>query len=233
MTATLDELKQALVETLDQRGVLGQVKAKVRAEIFAALDDEHVSRPELPRENALINELIREYLEFNGYHHTLSVLLPEAGHPEERQFDRRFLAAELQVQEDSRSMALPLLYGLVGGLRPHAQEASGAAAASAAPAAASPAAASAAVPGAAPRSAAAPVVVAARAVPVAAGAAVPATAATAVAVAVKAAPPRGAGGVDGAGAAAAAGGAAAGAGAGAAAGTVVFLQGMAANWMLQ
>merc|ERR1719333_785070 len=114
--ATLDELKQALVETLDRRGVLGQVKAKVRAEIFAALDDEHAPRPALPRENAVINELIREYLEYNGYHHTLSVLLPESGHPEERQFDRPFLAAELQLQEDERSRSLPLIYGLVKGL---------------------------------------------------------------------------------------------------------------------
>ena len=54
---------EALIETLETRGVLGQVKAKVRAEIFAALDDEKVDRPELPPENVLINEMIREYLE--------------------------------------------------------------------------------------------------------------------------------------------------------------------------
>merc|ERR1711879_126922 len=94
------------------------VKAKVRAEIFAALDDEQVQRPELPRENCLINELIREYFEYNGYHHALSVLLPESGHPEERQFDRRFMASELRVQEDARSQSLPLIYALVRGLRP-------------------------------------------------------------------------------------------------------------------
>ncbi|CAJ1357322.1 unnamed protein product [Effrenium voratum] len=115
MTASLDELKQALIETLETRGVLGQVKAKVRAEIFAALDDEQVQRPQLPRENALINELIREYLEYNGYYHSLSVLLPETGHPEEPQFDRRFLASELRVREDERSRSLPLLYALVRG----------------------------------------------------------------------------------------------------------------------
>mmetsp|Transcript_57797 Transcript_57797/g.102618 ORF Transcript_57797/g.102618 Transcript_57797/m.102618 type:complete len:178 (+) Transcript_57797:49-582(+) len=116
MTASLDELKQALVETLETRGVLGQVKAKVRAEIFAALDDEQVQRPQLPRENALINELIREYFEYNGYHHALSVLLPESGHPEERQFDRQFLASELRVREDERSRSLPLIYSLVRGM---------------------------------------------------------------------------------------------------------------------
>merc|ERR1719329_724077 len=102
MSASLDELKQALLETLENRGVLGQVKAKVRAEIFAALDDEHAQHPELPRENVVINELIREYFEYNGYHHSLSVFLPESGHPEERQGDRAFIASELQLQEDDR-----------------------------------------------------------------------------------------------------------------------------------
>merc|ERR1719323_1461182 len=119
--STLDDLKQALVETLENRGVLGKVKAQVRAEIFAALDDEHAPRPELPKENSLINELIREYFEYNGYHHALSVLLPESGHPEERQFDRRFLASELRVQEDDRSRSLPLIYALVRGLRPQGE----------------------------------------------------------------------------------------------------------------
>eukprot|EP00747_Dinoflagellata_sp_TGD_P168720 gnl/TRDRNA2_/TRDRNA2_195799_c0_seq1.p1 gnl/TRDRNA2_/TRDRNA2_195799_c0~~gnl/TRDRNA2_/TRDRNA2_195799_c0_seq1.p1 ORF type:complete len:199 (+),score=43.41 gnl/TRDRNA2_/TRDRNA2_195799_c0_seq1:63-599(+) len=120
MTASLDELKEALVETLENRGVLGQVKAKVRAEIFAALDDEQVKRPELPKENVVINELIREYLEYNGYHHTLSVLLPESGHPEVRQFNREFLAGELRMREDARSQSLPLIYALVRDLRSNA-----------------------------------------------------------------------------------------------------------------
>lgn len=45
----MDELKQALVETLESRGVLGQVKAKIRSEIFAALDDELAPRLDLER----------------------------------------------------------------------------------------------------------------------------------------------------------------------------------------
>ncbi|CAE7593376.1 CEP20 [Symbiodinium sp. CCMP2592] len=94
---------------------LPKVKAKVRAEIFAALDDEQVQRPQLPRENALINELIKEYFEYNGYYHALSVLLAESGHPEEPQFDRRFLASELRVREDDRSRSHPLIYALVRG----------------------------------------------------------------------------------------------------------------------
>jgi lisH domain-containing protein FOPNL len=39
--ATIDDLKSVLVDSLESRGVLGQLKAKVRAEIFRALNDEH------------------------------------------------------------------------------------------------------------------------------------------------------------------------------------------------
>ena len=38
----------------------------------------------MSHENLIINELIREYLDYNQYKHTLSVLLPETGQPAER-----------------------------------------------------------------------------------------------------------------------------------------------------
>ena len=53
-----------LKDTLENRGVLGQVKARIRAEIFAALDDNSLPPPKLSNENLIINELIREYLEY-------------------------------------------------------------------------------------------------------------------------------------------------------------------------
>ncbi len=40
-------------------------------------------RPRLTDANLLLNEAIREYLEFAGYRHTLSVFLTEAGQPAE------------------------------------------------------------------------------------------------------------------------------------------------------
>ncbi|KAF0037791.1 hypothetical protein F2P81_010665 [Scophthalmus maximus] len=72
--ATITELKCAVRETLESRGVLGQLKARIRAEVFGALDDRREPRPPLSHENLLLNELIREYLEFNKYRHTASVL---------------------------------------------------------------------------------------------------------------------------------------------------------------
>ena len=61
-------------ESLQNRGVLGEVKARIRAEVFNALEDPSEPRPALSNENMIINELIREYLEFNKYKYTASVL---------------------------------------------------------------------------------------------------------------------------------------------------------------
>ncbi|XP_040000990.1 lisH domain-containing protein FOPNL isoform X2 [Xiphias gladius] len=109
--ATITELKCAVRETLESRGVLGQLKARIRAEVFSALDDQREPRPPLSHENLLVNELIREYLEFNKYRYTASVLTA-AGQPEVP-LDRQFLANELKVAEDASSKSVPLLYGLV------------------------------------------------------------------------------------------------------------------------
>nr|XP_021395342.1 lisH domain-containing protein FOPNL isoform X3 [Lonchura striata domestica]XP_021395343.1 lisH domain-containing protein FOPNL isoform X3 [Lonchura striata domestica] len=72
--ATVAELKAVLKDTLEKRGALAQIKARIRAEVFNALDDRSEPRPTLSRENLLINELIREYLEYNKYKYTASVL---------------------------------------------------------------------------------------------------------------------------------------------------------------
>ena len=74
--ATIDELKDALRETLESKGVLGELKSRVRAEIFAALQDQDTPPPRLCNENLIINELFREYLEYNCYLNTLSVFIP-------------------------------------------------------------------------------------------------------------------------------------------------------------
>ncbi|CAH1795313.1 unnamed protein product [Owenia fusiformis] len=110
--ANIQELKSVVKETLENRGVLGQIKARIRAEVFNALDDQTETRPSLSNENMLINELIREYLEFNKYKYAASVLVAESGQPS-TPLDRAFLSNELNVQEDKDSASVPLLYGIV------------------------------------------------------------------------------------------------------------------------
>jgi lisH domain-containing protein FOPNL len=82
---SVDELKTALRETLDRRGILGTMRAHLQSEIFSAIDSQVPGPPALPAcdviwlnmrrtrqddarpmlsyENMLMNELIREYLE--------------------------------------------------------------------------------------------------------------------------------------------------------------------------
>ncbi len=104
--ATLEDLKNVLKETLDKRGVLSQIKvrvsfffvfyynqlqpqsANIRAEIFASLEHEGSGKPKLSQENLLINELIREYLQYNNYLHTMSVFTHESGQPTDPILDR-------------------------------------------------------------------------------------------------------------------------------------------------
>ncbi|KAM8934200.1 centrosomal protein 20 [Pelodytes ibericus] len=110
--ATVSDLKAVLKDTLEKRGVIGQLKASVRAEVFEALDDQSEPRPPLSRENLLINEMIREYLEYNKYKYTASVLNAETG-LSEIPLDRQFLARELNIVEDSKSQSVPILYGIL------------------------------------------------------------------------------------------------------------------------
>lgn len=92
--------------------MLGHLKARIRAEVFNALDDDRESRPSLSHENLLINELIREYLEFNKYKYTASVLIAESGQPVVP-LDRQFLIRELNAFEESKDNSIPLLYGIL------------------------------------------------------------------------------------------------------------------------
>ena len=57
-------------------------------------------------ENLILNELIREYLEYNGYLNTLSVFHPETGQPTTPtgRISREVLVHELGVTDGEREM---------------------------------------------------------------------------------------------------------------------------------
>ena len=67
----------------------------------------------VPDENLVIDELVREYLLFNHYTSTLSVLLVETGASGTTALTRPELAALTGVVDDVHSRKLPLLYELV------------------------------------------------------------------------------------------------------------------------
>lgn len=112
--STLEDLRDAVQTSLETRGVLGEMQARLRSEIFRCIDDRSLPPPKLTNENLMINELIREYLEWNGYRHTSSVLLQETGQPSQGAMSRDVMDHELNLPPAGAAAAqLPLLYRLV------------------------------------------------------------------------------------------------------------------------
>ncbi|XP_054712527.1 centrosomal protein 20-like [Uloborus diversus] len=110
--ATARDLKDALKEALSKSGVLAEIRARIRAEVFNVLQDDADLPPPLSNDNLIINELIREYLIYNGYFHTESVLTTESGQPQ-IQMARGILEEHLNVKQLKENAHIPLLYGLV------------------------------------------------------------------------------------------------------------------------
>ena len=71
----------------------------------------------------IINEMIREYLEYNKYYNTASVLVTETGQPVEPPFDREYLHKKFSITSNNSAQknnrqSMPLLYELIYGLKP-------------------------------------------------------------------------------------------------------------------
>ncbi|CAJ1035314.1 putative FOP N terminal dimerization domain containing protein [Leishmania utingensis] len=112
-----ESLKAAMRESLEANGTISHLKAELRAAIFERLSDvttsgdgRNVVNPPVPPENMVINELIKEYLTFNGLEHTLAVFQLEARSPDS-QVPRRVLASELNMAAAPSSV--PLLYAML------------------------------------------------------------------------------------------------------------------------
>ena len=59
--SNVNELKNALKESLEDKGILGQVRAMMRSAIYEVIETDEKPKPKIPDENLLINELIIEY----------------------------------------------------------------------------------------------------------------------------------------------------------------------------
>ncbi|EAN97388.1 putative LisH domain-containing protein FOPNL [Trypanosoma cruzi] len=118
--ARQESLKEAMREVLETKGVMDHVKAELRAAIFHALQDSSAhedgassNRPPVPPENLLLNELIKEYMAFNGMEHSLSVFRVESGSAKNTSapVPRAVLAAQLNMTGAPASV--PLLYAML------------------------------------------------------------------------------------------------------------------------
>lgn len=111
-----DSLKKAMRESLEANGTISHIKAELRAAVFQSLSNttaaENVDQanPPPPPENLILNELIKEYLAFNGLEHSLAVFQLEALSPNS-QVPRQVLATELNLA--GAPSAVPLLYAML------------------------------------------------------------------------------------------------------------------------
>ncbi|KAK7202038.1 LisH domain-containing protein FOPNL [Novymonas esmeraldas] len=113
-----ESLKAAMRESLEVNGTISHIKAELRAAIFERLSDvtaggdaaASMTTPPVPPENMVVNELIKEYLTYNGLEHTLAVFQLEARSPDS-QLPRRVLASELNMAAAPSS--IPLLYAML------------------------------------------------------------------------------------------------------------------------
>ena len=119
---SVEELKNALKETLEQKGVLNQIRAIMRQSIFEAIESDDNPQQIISNDNLIINELIKEYLSYNNYLHSLSVFQAETGQPKNK-LDRDFIANQLNIIETNSSRQLPLLYTILFGLKREDNEA--------------------------------------------------------------------------------------------------------------
>jgi len=87
MAEATTAIRDALLETLQRTGTLDSIRSQLRADVYQALDESLAVSPvsssteQPPLENILINELLADYLAFNGYNNTLSVFATETGTP--------------------------------------------------------------------------------------------------------------------------------------------------------
>ena len=122
------ELFEAVEEVLKEKGVLDQLTCQVRAEILQVLKTSFATQKTASKEkknevpsassssNFIVNELIKEYLDYNGYQNTADILAIESNLPKKR-ITRVELETSLKVHSGPNAKQVPLLYSIVSDLR--------------------------------------------------------------------------------------------------------------------
>ena len=113
--ASEKDLSKTVTQSLKENGFLNKMSAEVRKEILNVMKNEnqdHQLSPELSADNFVINELIKEYLEWNHFNQTSDVLSLESGQPKQR-ISRAELENTMNVQSGENSAKIPLLYSII------------------------------------------------------------------------------------------------------------------------
>ncbi|XP_045446670.1 centrosomal protein 20-like [Melitaea cinxia] len=120
-TISEKELLDAIKNLLRKSGHLNKFQAEMRAKVTEVLQERQMSlnpgfkssgAPQPSDEVLLVNELVKEYLEWNGYLYTASVMTSEAAMPNVKK-TRAELCSKVGVKDDEKSATLPLLSNII------------------------------------------------------------------------------------------------------------------------
>ena len=117
--ASEKDLHQQITESLKEKGFLDKMNAEVRTEILRVLKGEKEKKKpptDLSTDNFVINELVKEYLEWNHYNQTSDVMSLETGQPKNR-ITRAELENTLNIECGENSSKIPLIYSLISNIR--------------------------------------------------------------------------------------------------------------------
>lgn len=117
----MTDLIEALRKRLDEDGKLESIRSTLRAEVITYFNAEaqnqsvNVDAVESPKLNVLIDELIIEYLKYNGHNHTLDVFAAESKRSQKSSEDvtQQIEQMKSELKDCSGDHKIPILYNLV------------------------------------------------------------------------------------------------------------------------
>ena len=118
MASGKEDVYQTVWDSLKEKGIIHQLQSKTRVEVLRVLKDEDGSQKqdEPPSDNFIINELIKDYLEWNNLPNAKDVLCLESGHSK-TSVSREELEKSLGIECGPNSRKVPLLYAIVSDLK--------------------------------------------------------------------------------------------------------------------
>ena len=129
----MEEMKELIIQSLETKGVLGQIRAHLRSAVFKVVDEQDQQFNTgcgLKWENktlykiletkigTLLAEIIREFMEYFRMDYSLSIFIPECGISPER-LNRKEILGKLGIMSDpindkfTAGLHLPLLYYII------------------------------------------------------------------------------------------------------------------------
>lgn len=123
----MEEMKNLVIQALETRGVLGQIRAKLRSSVFKIVDEQDQKFNMgcgLKWENQLLYkigdsklgtltaEIIREFMEYLRMDYSLSVFIPECSISPER-LKKEEILAKLGLKNPDALGELPILFYII------------------------------------------------------------------------------------------------------------------------